>query len=251
MFCGRETNAQVIERICHDKLFIYNGAGINPIIVAPNADIANAVKKTITARIFNSGQDCAGPDVILVDQKISEEFIYTLKKELDKVVVGEYADRKVRVGRLGKKSQVSNAENVFASHQEHIIYGGKIDYETNTVFPTIISIPISQYKNYTEFFAPILMISTYRDEKELMSYFSTETYKDFAMYTTIFGHINSIKEIPNSNILYDNILQDLERGNNAYGGYGNKANFVSIHGQRYIRPILISKEISSWRKDHE
>ncbi len=46
----------------------------------------------------------------------------------------------------------------------------------------------------------------------------------------------------------DEIVLDVERGNLSYGGYGEKAQFVTYREVRKVRPVLISREISQWKK---
>ncbi len=245
LFTGRYQNVKEFEKKFFNKLIIYNGAGINPIIVNRNANINLACKKVIKARIFNSGQDCAGPDAILVHTDIYKKFVNLLKRELKKVKVGNYKNKQVRVGRLLKPFYIDELEELFK--KEEILFGGFIQKDKKIIYPTIISKPLNEYGNYKEFFSPIFWVSEFRTEEELKSYFETKKYREFAMRVSIFGDIPKFK-IPKSIILKNKIVMDIERGNLSYGGYGKKAQFVSYKGVRKIRPILISKEILQWKK---
>ncbi|MEM5777909.1 MAG: aldehyde dehydrogenase family protein, partial [Candidatus Aenigmatarchaeota archaeon] len=102
LFTGRYSNVHKIEREFPHKLILYNGAGINPVVVNKNADINLATTKVLKARTFNSGQDCAGPDAILVHEEVYDRFINSLIKKIKKVKVGNYLDKEVRIGRLLK-----------------------------------------------------------------------------------------------------------------------------------------------------
>jgi acyl-CoA reductase-like NAD-dependent aldehyde dehydrogenase len=241
LFTGRYSNVLKIEKEFPDKLIIYNGAGINPIIVNRGADINLAVTKTIKARVFNSGQDCAGPDSILVHEEIYNNFIDLLIRKLKKIKIGNYKDKKVRIGRLLKPINLDLIEEIFKNN--NVLFGGKIDKLNNIVYPTVISSPLNEYKNYLEFFAPVFWVSKFRNDRELKSYFETKEYGDFAMYISVFGDLPKFK-ITKSNILINKIVIEIERGNLEYGGYGDKANFISYKGKREIHPILISREIS-------
>ncbi|MEX1063939.1 MAG: aldehyde dehydrogenase family protein [Candidatus Paceibacterota bacterium] len=244
LFTGRYQNVQKLERKFPNKLIIYNGAGINPIIVNMNANIALACDKTLKTRVFNSGQDCAGPDTILIHSEVFSRFVDCLNQKIKKIKVGGYADRKVRVGRLLKPIHLDTLERDM--REGGVVSGGNIDRENGIVYPTIICKPLSQYKNYREFFAPIFWISEFKNEEELKSYFNTKNYTDFAMYVSVFGDLPRF-QIPKSTVLRNEVVLDVERGNLEYGGYGDKANFVSYMGSRKIKPILISREISQWK----
>lgn len=247
LFTGRYPNVKKIEKEFPNKLIIYNGVGINPIIVNQNADIDLASTKVLKMRTFNSGQDCAGPDAILVHSEVYDRFMNSLIEKLKKVKVGDYSKREVRIGKLLKPSNLDALENIFRT--EPVVFGGKIDRENVIVYPTIITKPLNQHKNYIEFFAPIFWVSKFADETELKDYFKTKVYNDFAMYVSIFGDTPTFK-IPKSIVLINQIVMDVERGNLEYGGYGDKANFISYKGVRKIGPILISREISQWKKEY-
>ena len=76
IFTGNPTHAEKLsETMKQGSVLVVNGSGHNPVIVAENADINEAVKKTVDLKSFNGGQDCAGPDAILVHASTSEEFI--------------------------------------------------------------------------------------------------------------------------------------------------------------------------------
>lgn len=250
LFTGRYVNAKNVQEACPDALFVYNGAGINPVVVTASAPLELAVHKTIEMRTFNSGQDCAGSDAILVHAEIFDAFLKDLLQQLKKVKVGSYADHEVKVGPLIKKDQLSVIESFFNQHKDHLVYGGKIDYEKGIVYPTVIVEKIKDIPaiKYTEFFAPVFYLLKYHNDSELSVYFDNEEYLDHAMCVSIFDEPNQPKKIKNSIILANKIVNDVERGNYGYGGYGPKANFASYHGVYHYRPMLISKEISNYLK---
>lgn len=244
LFTGRYHNARAIQEMCPDALFIYNGAGVNPVVVTDTADIMQAVHKTIEMRAFNSGQDCAGSDVIFVHQDIAEAFKEPLLEEIKKVPVGDYTDKSVRVGKIVKADQLPAVQAFIEAHAPSVLYGGTVDLEAGIVHPTVIMKRIEEISTLsaTEFFSPVFYVVVYRDEGDLKEYFSRPSYSDNAMYVSLFGSPPSF-EIPNSIVLENKIVNDVERGNTPYGGYGPKANYVSYQGRTVSRPLLISYEI--------
>jgi acyl-CoA reductase-like NAD-dependent aldehyde dehydrogenase len=83
IFTGCEKNARpVLSQLGKDSLFLFNGYGCNPIVANPDADLELVVKKPVEAKLFNSGQDCAGPDTILVHRDIADQFMAMLKTQL-------------------------------------------------------------------------------------------------------------------------------------------------------------------------
>jgi len=245
IFTGRYENAKLVQKICPKALFIYDGTGVNPIIIADSAQIELAVKKTIKTRIFNSGQDCAGPDVIFIHEKI----LYTLKdallSELTKLKIGDYQNRDVRIGPLIKKDILPEVNDFFHKHAKSLIYGGRIDMDKGIIYPTVFIEDIDEIEKFTltEFFSPVFYLCVYHHNSDIQRIFSQKSYSDFAMYVSFFVESQPDIEIPNSVILHNQIPNDIERGNNPYGGYGPKANFISYEGVNYHRPLLISREI--------
>jgi len=244
IFIGSYENARYVCGKCTDSLFIYNGAGINPIIVTESADIDLAVEKTIDMRVFNSGQDCAGPDAILVDARILEKFTGRLKEECSNLKIGDYHDKKNRIGKLGNYKQIPIISSFFDKYHKQIIYGGDINFKNYIVNPTIIVNRLENCSGYQEFFAPVFNIIEYQDKFELKRYFSNKEYKDHCMYTSLFGDMELIDELASTLVLKNKIVNEVERGNYAYGGFGSKASFVSYNSTRFSKPILISEEIS-------
>lgn len=66
------------------------------------------------------------------------------------------------------------------------------------------------------------------------------------MYVSIFGNLDYIEKIKKSVIIKNKIVNDVEEGNKAYGGYGECANFINYGNKFSYRPILISKEIHDY-----
>lgn len=252
MFTGRYENAKKVQEACPDALFIYNGSGVNPMIISNSANLAYAVDKIIEARVFNSGQDCHGPDMIFVHEKVVNDFQQRLITKLDEIKVGDYRDRDVKVGPSIDVDNLSVINSFFEAHAKSVIYGGEINFKRGIVYPTVIKENVRDIRTFTttEFFSPVFYLLVYHNESDLRRYFSQESYSDFAMYTSIFGNTRYSSEIPNTVILQDEILNDVERGNDAFGGYGLKANYVSYHGVYHCRPILLSREISTYLQEY-
>ena len=252
MFTGRYENVKNVQEACPDALFIYNGAGVNPVVVTSSADLESAVDKTVEARVFNSGQDCHGPDMIFVHEKIVDDFQQRLVTKLCEIKVGDYQDRDVKVGPLIDVDNLSVVNSFFNTHAKSIVYGGEIDFKRGIVYPTVIKENVRDLRTFTttEFFSPVFYLLIYRNNNDLRKYFSQESYSDFAMYTSIFGNTPYSSEMPNTVILQDKILNDVERGNDPFGGYGLKANYASYHGVYHCRPILLSREISTYLQEY-
>ena len=64
------------------------------------------------------------------------------------------------------------------------------------------------------------------------------------MYVSVFGDNPAIeKQLTFVKILKNQIVNDVERGNEEYGGYGVKANFLLYGDQRIVQPILVGRDM--------
>jgi aldehyde dehydrogenase (NAD+) len=247
IFNGRYENVQELIVEFPDKKFIFNGRGINPAIVGDNADVDLAVEKIIEMRIFNSGQDCAGIDVIFVSGGIYEKFISALKESVSKLSIGNYKNKKTRIGKVQRIEYIEELKGFLSKAENDITFRGIVNHESCVVTPHIIERDLKDHKGeFVEFFAPIFYILKYESEAELLTLLNSEHYADYAMYASVFGTNEELnKNIPNTQVLVNKIVNDIEIGNEPYGGYGNKANFVYHENSFKFGPVLISSELAS------
>jgi hypothetical protein len=244
IFTGKYENAMNLINVVPDSLFIYNGAGINPIVVSEDADLESAIGAVLETRLFNSGQDCAGPDSIIVNKKVYDQFRAMLVSKLSQIKVGDYRDKDNSIGRLVKPIPRVINGHLFEKYKQNITFGSRIDRGNHIIYPTLIEVPLSEEHNYDEFFSPVIWLAEYQDDQELEQYFASQRYSDYAMYVSIFGTCNI--EIPNTVILEGKTIMGIDQGNTEYGGYGRKSTFVKDKNGITNKPILISREISEW-----
>lgn len=248
VFTGLYENALKIFSECPWNLFIFNGYGVNPLVITRYADTSLAARKTVETRCFNSGQDCSAPDVILVDEKIAKDFISKLVRRVKSLQVGPYTDRKTDVGKLLDRNVVMKTRAFIERFSDQIICGGRVDLKSQIVYPTVIVSHSQKHKSLFEFFSPIFFVSIYKNQQNLRSFFQSEHYKDNAMYCSIFGKLDDKTFIENSIILYNETVFGADDGNKEFGGYGPKASFVIYNFKKTPKPILISGELYNYSR---
>lgn len=248
LFNGRYNNLKsVCSGLSSHQLIIYNGAGVNPFIIGDGANIEEAVEKSVAARLYNSGQDCAGPDVFFVKNTIWTSFVGKLIQRLKQVNTGDNKQIDVLVGPLVDVGSAADFEAYFSASKDAILFGGECDVPRNTVFPTIIERKLQECPKDFELFAPIFILTKYEDEHELLTFFDSLNYRDHAMYVSVFGE-SAIADVikHHSQLLVNKNILDDEQGNHPFGGYGVKSSCVIRNGKKLARPILISKEIAEF-----
>lgn len=92
IFTGYQKNRdKIIKCIKPGALLINNGTGHNPFVVSDDCpSVAQAVRDALYLKFFNSGQDCAAPDAILVHADVYEEFFRGFLNGLAKLKIGSF-----------------------------------------------------------------------------------------------------------------------------------------------------------------
>ncbi|MEU6996140.1 aldehyde dehydrogenase family protein [Streptomyces sp. NPDC046465] len=158
IFTGRYENAEQVRRACPSALFVFEGSAPNPIVVGPRADLDASFDRIVAARLFNGGQDCAGPDAYLVHSSRADAFVARLRTTLAALPCGGYDNPLVRVGPILNPRPLRDLAQRLEAAAGDVVYGGGIDMEAATVQPTVIVRPLSRHDRLDEFFAPVFYI---------------------------------------------------------------------------------------------
>jgi acyl-CoA reductase-like NAD-dependent aldehyde dehydrogenase len=244
IFTGRHESAEDVRAQCPRSVFIFQGSGVNPIVVGPQAELTDDdFDRMITSRVFNGGQDCAAPDAFIVHASVAREFVRSLLDRVKALPVGAYDDPSVRVGRILNAGPLKDLEARLEALRPDTVLGGKVDRSAAFVEPTVVVRPMSEHDELTEFFAPIFYVLVYEDEEELTEFFARREYVDNAMYVSLFGQGAVPGLFDSSTVLFDRTVLDVEQGNTAFGGNGCKANYVALGEEKIVGPILISQAL--------
>ncbi len=260
IFTGTTQNAKYLRNLFDRKtLFIANGSGHNPIVVSFDTNIKNAVFSAMRVQLYNSGQDCAGPNAILVHKKVYNKFYKELKRELKKVRFGSFNDKRNTVGPIVEYRDLKKIQELFIKNAQWLDpeFPGIIHTKFRLIEPTIITKPLKQGPNYIEQFAPVFFLQKYEKDQDLKLYFETPQYAQNAMFITLFGSSKYIDSLIDKKMFKKRILHDkwtiikntdlhakgVERGTQPYGGYGNGASSFSIYGKIITKPTLPQRDI--------
>lgn len=247
VFTGRYENARKVMAACHDSAIVFNGAGVNPVVVGEGADLEANLDRILTPRLFNSGQDCAGPDCYLVHTSQSSQFIDRASAALRRVEVGDYSRSSVRVGEIANPGPLSALADRLGALQSATVVGGKVDVGGRFVEPTLVVRPLDSHDRLFEFFAPVVYVLIYENDDDLAEFFRRVEYTDFAMYASFFGARVPESLTASTRPLINQTVLEVEDGNEAYGGWGPKANFVARGAHHKVGPVLISEALAGLR----
>lgn len=141
--------------------------GKNPCVVASDAKLDFAARRIAWGKFINAGQTCIAPDYLVIDEKVKDQFMELLLKEI-KTFYGDNPASSNDYCRIINSEKTLRMKSLMENGK--IITGGVIDAETCYTAPTIITDikpddPIMQ----DEIFGPILPVLTYSDFNEVYS----------------------------------------------------------------------------------
>lgn len=263
VFTGKPSNAEKFLKLMkQDSILIINGAGHNPVVVTENADVDKAVMGSTILKGFNSGQDCAGPDAILVHHQVAEQFIEKFKKAFCSLPAGACNNPKTVIGPIHRLNEMQRLMTLIHQNKKDILAGGIININTSQISPTIIVRGIERYPNFQEVYGPVAFIHPYKEDEDLAHYFNDVDgrYQANRMYVSLYGDSDYISSRDDNItpgaagnvgiVLKNETIHDVEIGYKAYGGYSMGASGIikkSSKGmQRAAMPILIPEIISKY-----
>ncbi len=106
-FAGREIAKSCGERL---KKTVMELGGSDPFILLEDADIDEAVKWAVTARIINNGQSCIAAKRFIVDDKIGDEFETKFADKMSKVVTGDPMNMDTELGPIAREDLLNELD---------------------------------------------------------------------------------------------------------------------------------------------
>jgi lysyl-tRNA synthetase class 1 len=259
VFTGRPSNAEkILLDMKIDSMLVINGSGHNPVVVTETADIEKAIEGSLFLKSFNGGQDCGGPDAILVHQNIAEKFISEFNTRFRALKVGPFSSTDTVIGPIKRFSELQKFATIFNNNNKDIVSGGLIDFKDEIVYPTTIVRSIERHPNYKEVFGPVAFIHPYKKDADLSCYFQDidGQYNANRMYVTVYGYSDFLSQRDDSIaptdgnvgiLLKNQTIHDVEIGYKPYGGFSLAASGIikktSKGMTKLAMPILIPQII--------
>ena len=196
--------------------------GKSPVIVDASADLDEAATKIAWGKYLNSGQICVAPDYLLVDKRISDDFVSRLKQKVETM----FSDAGSRGGIVNEGHQQRLTRALAGARQQGatVLSGGATDAARNDFGPTILAgvAPDAQLLQ-EEIFGPVLPIVPYDDLDEALRVIN-EKEKPLALY--LFSHDRSVidrvlaETSAGGTAINDTVVQFFHTGL-PFGGVGN------------------------------
>jgi succinate-semialdehyde dehydrogenase/glutarate-semialdehyde dehydrogenase len=162
---GSEPAGQSLASIAgHEiKKTVLELGGSDPFIVLEDADIEEAAKVAVTARMLNNGQSCIAAKRFIMIDSIADQFEQLLVEKFQALKIGDPMLEDTEVGPLATEGILNDiaqqVEKTVAMGAKVLTGGKRLDGKGNFYLPTILSnIPPDSPGMSEEFFGPVALM---------------------------------------------------------------------------------------------
>ena len=158
----------------HIKKSVLELGGSDPFIVMPSADLEQAVKIAVNARIVNNGQSCIAAKRFIVHADIAAEFEKRFTEAMSKLEIGDPMDESTDIGPLATPQIVNDIEKQVersVAAGAKLLTGGKRHGDRgNFYLPTVLTnIPPDAPAAREETFGPVASVFRVKDVEEAIT----------------------------------------------------------------------------------
>ncbi|MFJ4777597.1 NADP-dependent succinic semialdehyde dehydrogenase [Streptomyces sp. NPDC088762] len=127
---GSEPAGRSVASVAGDvvKKTVLELGGSDPFVVMPSADIAQAARTAVTARVQNNGQSCIAAKRFIVHTDVHDEFAERFTAGMEALTVGDPMEESTDVGPLATEAGRSDLEELVDDAVEHgatVLCGGR------------------------------------------------------------------------------------------------------------------------------
>jgi succinate-semialdehyde dehydrogenase / glutarate-semialdehyde dehydrogenase len=170
---GSEPAGRKVAQLCGERIkkTVLELGGSDPFIVLEDANIDEAVKTAVTARLINNGQSCIAAKRFIVVEKVYEEFENKFVAAMKSVKIGDPMESTTELGPIAREDLLKELEEQViqsVSKGAVILCGGKRILGEGYFFePTILTDLGKGMPAYDdEIFGPIASLIKVKDENE-------------------------------------------------------------------------------------
>nr|MDO8084253.1 aldehyde dehydrogenase family protein [Candidatus Sigynarchaeum springense] len=192
------------------KHFIFECAGNDAGIIMDDVNLEKVAEWNVKASYTNGGQQCFSMKRIIVHKNVYGQYVECLRKEMEKLKVGDPMDPDVDIGPVGSRKILMMMDVMTEDAKEHgckVLHGGtKID--TGSDFglffnPTLVEIPAEKVNDLPkapflfreEAFGPVRSITKAEDLDDAIRLANLSNYgMRAAVYTTSEDNIKAFKQ---------------------------------------------------------
>ncbi len=243
---GRQVASRAGSRI---KKTVLELGGSDPFIVMPSANLEQAVKTAVQARIVNNGQSCIAAKRFIVDEPIADQFERKFVDAMQCLHVGDPMEESTQLGPLATPEILASLDAQVRQSVEkgaRVLTGGKkLDRPGNYYAPTVLTnVPNDSPALREELFGPVAVILRAKGIADAIRQ-ANET--DFGLGASAWTHEESeqrqfIEEIDAGMVFINGMVASDPRlpfGGVKSSGYGRELGVYGIREFVNVKTIVV------------
>lgn len=222
--------------------------GSNAFIVLDDANIDEAVREGVTARMMNCGQSCIAAKRFIVHNSVYNDFVKKFSNAIKKLVVGNPLEEKTQIGPL---SSLAQAKEVEKQVNDSLKQGAKIETggTRNECFylPTVLTNVTAETTVFKEeVFGPVAPVIGFNTDEEAVQLANSS---EFGLGATIFTNSferaeKLIPEIEDGAVFINSLVKSDPRlpfGGTKKSGYGRELSLLGIREFVNAKTVFFAK----------
>lgn len=169
-FTGSPRVGKIVMRKAADHLasVTLELGGKSPAIVDETADVEAAAQRIAWGKFMNAGQTCIAPDYVLVHERVHDELVDHLRRNIRKFYGTTDTEQRMSTdyARLVNDDHFQEVQSLYTRAIEdgaHLAAGGHSDPEDRYMSPTLLTdVPLQTPAMEEEIFGPLLPIVSFR-----------------------------------------------------------------------------------------
>jgi aldehyde dehydrogenase (NAD+) len=250
-FTGNPDIGKMVMRACADNLTpcSLELGGKNPVIVAEDADVWLAAKRTLWGRMMNAGQQCISPDYVLIDRKLLPKF-----EEACQYYIKRFYGS-MKLGNIVSDRHMARLSGILDSHGGKVIAGGKYNTKERYIEPTVVLVKdVHSSLMKDETFGPILAVLPVDSLDEALDIVnSREKPLSLYIYTKSDATAHKITHQTSSGgVTVNAVVWHAGHPELPFGGVGHSGMGRGYHGEytfltfTHQKPVLVKDSPSWW-----
>jgi len=231
--------------------------GKNPNIIFADADLEAAISGSVRSSFANQGQICLCGSRVFVERSVYKDFVQRFIENASQLKMGDPLDEKTDQGAIASKTQLDKIKFYVDLAQKEggkVALGGKAPESINErcrdgyfFQPTVITgLPVSCRTNREEIFGPVVTITPFDNEEEVITYANDCDYGlASSVWTQNLARAHRVAERINTGTVWVNcwLLRDLRVpfGGMKQSGVGREGGQEALHFFTESKNVCIAK----------